>query len=43
MVDLCNSTKGVCLTGMFVTINITLIPSRIQTYHVFKELEVDRV
>lgn len=23
MVDLCNSTKGICLTGMFVALGIT--------------------
>lgn len=42
MVDLCNSTKGICLTGMFIALSITpLLSSGIQNYNVFKELEVN--
>lgn len=41
MVDLCNSTKGICLTGTFIALTTTtMLPSRIKNYSVFKELEV---
>lgn len=42
MVDLCNSTKGVCLTGMFIALRVTLtLPSGIENYNVLKEVEVN--
>lgn len=42
MVDLCNSTKGICLTGMCIVLSITpTLPSGIHNYSVFRELEVN--
>lgn len=38
MLDLCNSTKRVCLTGMFIALRITpTLPSGTQNNNVFKE------
>lgn len=42
MVDLCNSTKGICLTGMFIALNIApMLALEMQNSNIFKELEVN--